>query len=75
MGSLSQVAVGAVHSGSISYQPSPLLNNHLAVAKNGQTRQEISSNQFGGGVFPQNNDNLNSKTSNYYTVINQTLAS
>ena len=26
-------------------------------------------------VFAHNNDNLNSKTSNYYTVINQTLAS
>ena len=30
--------------------------------------------QFGGG-FRQNSDHLNSKSSNYYTVINQTLAS
>lgn len=33
-----------------------------------------SAEQF-SGVFRQNSDNLNSKTSNYYTVINQTLAS
>jgi len=47
--------------------PSMLTNG--ASSHFGQSAEQFS------GVFRQNSDNLNSKTSNYYTVINQTLAS
>ena len=54
--------MGAVHSNTLSQQ-SPLLNGYGASSS---VQKEYS------GVFVQNNtdDNLNSKTSNYYTVIN-----
>ena len=66
MGSLSSASTAAVvggvpaHAG-LSLQQSPLLN--------GQYVNPGQADQF-GGVFGNKPDNLNSKTSNYYTVIN-----
>ena len=76
MGSLSSASTAAVVGGGVnaqaglSLQQSPLLNGQYVISKN-----QAPGEQAFGGVFGSKPDNLNSKTSNYYTVINQTLAS